>query len=125
MSPILRNRRRLMAGLVVLAFMMPSAAWAASAWLTTKITEVGLSGGNWGGGCRAKLTANPAVVIPGCMADWVTFSCSGEFTDNVRAYRMCDLAQLALVTDRYVAVNVTDDMTANGVCFASDIFLLK
>ena len=73
----------------------------------------------------AKLSSSPSGALSGCNADWVTFSCSGVFTDNVRAYRMYDQAQLALVTDKTVSVRITNDQTANGYCFATDFYLLK
>lgn len=70
------------------------------------------------GGCMAYLSPGPQTVLPGCQSGWVTFSCSGDFTDQVRAYRMVDMAQLALATSRQVYVEFRDDQKHNGYCFA-------
>jgi hypothetical protein len=76
------------------------------------------------GGCMVLLSVNPASILPSCADGWVTFSCSGKHTDSVRAYRMLDQAQLALATNRRVALNFTDQAKHDGVCFVTwiDIF---
>ena len=78
------------------------------------------SDATWGG-CMAVLSPSPHTVLPDCYPGWVTFSCSGDFTDQVRAYRMVDMAELALATGKNVQVWFRDDMKHNGYCFASRI----
>lgn len=70
------------------------------------------------GGCMALVSPSPHTVLPDCLPAWVTFSCSGDFTDQVRAYRMVDMAQLALATGKQVSVEFRDDLKHNGYCFA-------
>ncbi len=77
------------------------------------------------GGCMAYLSENPAGVLPACKNSWVTFSCTGTYTDPIRAYRMLDQAQLALATGKRVDVTIHDSKTHNGYCFASRINLLS
>jgi hypothetical protein len=73
------------------------------------------------GGCMAALSLNPQTVRPSCAPWWVTFSCSGHFTDPVRAYRMVDQAQLALATGKKAFVLIQDNKKHNGYCFANRI----
>jgi len=77
------------------------------------------------GGCMAQLSVDPASILPVCGANWVTFSCTGDFTDQVRAYRMLDQAQLALAANKQVLVQFTDTSLHNGYCFASRIDVVK
>ncbi len=77
------------------------------------------------GGCMAALSVDPATVLPACMPTWVSFSCTGDFTDPVRGYRMLDQAQLALATERLVMVTVVDTSLHNGYCFANRIDVIK
>jgi hypothetical protein len=77
------------------------------------------------GGCMALLSVDPATVLPLCGANWVTFSCTGDFTDQVRAYRMLDQAQLALAANKQVSVVITDTSLHNGYCFATRIDVVK
>jgi hypothetical protein len=77
------------------------------------------------GGCMAALSVNPQSVLPNCQASWVSFSCTGDFTDPIRAYRMVDIAELALATGKQVQVWFRDDMLHNGYCFAARIDVLR
>lgn len=72
------------------------------------------------GGCMASLTKP---VGTGCTGNWVTFSCSGSFTDKDRAYRMLDSAQMAIALNKRVTVYVDNAKLHNGYCFASRIDL--
>jgi hypothetical protein len=72
-----------------------------------------------------QLSVNPAGVLPTCAVGWVTFSCTGDFTDPVCAYRMVDQARLALASGRPVAVWIQDDKKHNGYCFANRIDVLR
>ncbi|WP_296809861.1 hypothetical protein [Thiocapsa sp.] len=55
----------------------------------------------------------------------MSFSCSGHFTDAVRAFRMLDQAQLALAMNKTVMIVVDDSRRHNGYCFASRIDLIR
>lgn len=70
------------------------------------------------GGCMAALSIAPGNV---CTGKWVTFSCSGNFTDKDRGYRMFDQAQLAYTLGKRVMVQVDTARKHNGYCFATRI----
>lgn len=98
---------------------------AASGSVVANVNRVLMTGDATYGGCMAALSVNPQTVLPSCQTYWVTFSCSGDFTDPVRAYRMVDVAELALATGKQVEVSVRDDMKHNGYCFAYRIDVLR
>ena len=98
---------------------------AESGYLVANVNRVLLKADATFGGCMAGLSANPQTVLPSCQSWWVTFSCSGDFTDPVRAYRMVDVAELALATGKQVQVFFRDDMKHNGYCFAHRIDVLR
>lgn len=96
-------------------------ALAAQATFCTHVSKVLMSADKTWGGCMAALYDNPAAFLPTCGGGWVTFSCSGDFTDRVRAYRMADQAQLAVATGNSVCLTIQDDKKHNGYCFANRI----
>jgi len=96
-------------------------ALAEYAFVTAQVKRVLVVGGGTYGGCMAQLSVSPSSLLPGCSDSWVSFSCSGDFTDRVRAYQMLDSAKLALATGKQVYVVFRDDMTHNGYCFADRI----
>lgn len=89
------------------------------------VNAVLLSSDDLYGGCMAALSADPQAVLPGCGAGWVTFSCTGDFTDQVRAYRMVDQAQLAYATNRRLRVFVDDTKKHNGYCFTPRVDVIR
>lgn len=109
----------------VLALGLVEISAAANAEFQAKVVRVLLTADDSLGGCMALLTVSPASFLPSCGDGWVTFSCSGQFTDNVRAYRMLDQAQLALVTNRSVVVNITDQQQHGGFCFVRRLDILQ
>ena len=100
-------------------------AFAASASVVANVTRVLVIGNDNFGGCMARLSVDPASVLPLCRSDWVTFSCTGHFTDPVRAYRMVDQAQLALAADLRAWVQIVDTSQHNGYCMANRIDVIK
>lgn len=114
------HRHLLVLGLT-LGFLYNHAIEAAEAVIETKILRVLIQADDSLGGCMALLSVNPGSLLPSCADGWVTFSCSGQYTDSVRAYRMLDQAQLALATDRPVSVWFTDQAKHSGFCFANRI----
>lgn len=93
--------------------------------VTAKVLQVMVAVDDYGGGCMAKLSFSPHKVLPLCARDWVTMSCSGEYTEIVRAYRLLDQAQLALASGKSVTVWIQDDKTHDGYCLASRIDVLR
>jgi hypothetical protein len=100
-------------------------ALAASGSVVAYVNRVLMTGDATYGGCMAALSVDPQTVLPGCNTWWVTFSCSGHFNDPVRAYRMVDVAELALATGKTVQVWFQDDKTHNTYCFANRIDVLR
>ena len=100
-------------------------ALAASGSVIANVSRVLVNADSTYGGCMVALTVNPQGVLPGCQPSWVSFSCTGDFTDQVRAYRMVDVAELALATGKQVQVFFRDDLKHNGYCFASRIDVLR
>jgi hypothetical protein len=98
---------------------------AATGAVTARVTRVLISNDDRWGGCMALLSVNPQTVLSGCGSGWVTFSCSGHFTNSVRAYRMLDAAELALATGKNVTVYFQDDKMHNGYCFANRIDVIR
>jgi hypothetical protein len=116
---------RLKAVLATLLLAIGGQALAASAVVTANVNRVLISADARWGGCMAALSVNPQTVLAGCSPWWVTFSCSGDFTDPVRAYRMLDQTQLALATGKMVSVWFQDDKKHNGYCFADRIDIVR
>jgi hypothetical protein len=94
---------------------------AATATFSTTITKTMVTSDGMFGGCMAKLATDPKTVLGTCGALWVTFSCTGDYTDVVRAYRMLDQAQLALAGSRTVSVQIDDGQKINGYCMVRRI----
>ncbi len=82
------------AALVLLSAIASPLALAGSASVVANVTRVLVIASDTFGGCMAQLSVDPQSVLPLCAKNWVTFSCTGTFTEPVRAYRMLDQAQL-------------------------------
>lgn len=115
-APLLRLKSFAVA--VALLFGASGQTLAASGSVSSTVQGVLMFADSTFGGCMAYISPGPQTILPGCQSGWVTFSCSGDFTDQVRAYRMVDMAQMALATNRPVFVSFRDDQTHNGYCFA-------
>jgi hypothetical protein len=102
-----------------------SAALGATAVLNGKVNRVMINNDGGFGGCMAQLTADPKAALPACGGGWVTFSCTGDFTDPVSAYRSVDQAQLALATNKDVLLVIDDSRRHNGYCFGVRIDVVR
>lgn len=109
---------------LIAAACLPAAARADKIYLEGQVERVLVAGDARFGGCMARLSSDPGRYL-NCGANWVSFSCTGDFTDAVRGYRMLDQAQLALATGRAVGVEVTDSKKHNGYCFAQRIDVIR
>lgn len=76
------------------------------------------------GSCMAKLSSSPTSIDDRCGADWVTFSCSGEFNAKSSGFAKFDVAVASLVTGNKVSVWFDPTKTHNGYCFATRVDLL-
>jgi len=79
--------------------------------------------GRWGG-CVAQLDKTLADSGLNCPSKWVTFSCSGIYTEKDVAYRMFDQAQMALALGKKVEVYVDDTKKHNEYCYGNQIRVL-
>ena len=113
------------AALALVSVIASPLALGASASVTGYVTRVLVIASDNFGGCMAQLSVDPQSVLPLCAKSWVTFSCTGTFTDPVRAYRMLDQAQLALAANKKVWLQVVDTSLHNGYCFANRIDVIK
>ena len=112
---------RLRVACAVVLLSVAAQASAATGNVTAYVNRVLIGGDATYGGCMALLSVSPQSVLGSCGPSWVSFSCSGAFTDPVRGYRMLDQAQLALATGKRVQAFFQDDKKHNGYCFASRI----
>jgi hypothetical protein len=110
-----------LATLFALFFCVSSEAAAESGQVFASVNRVMVTGNEMFGGCMAALSVDPQTVLPDCQSWWVSFSCSGAFTDPTSAYRLLDNAQLALATNKKAYVFFRDDLKHNGYCFADRI----
>jgi len=111
--------------LILSTTLASTAASGATAVLNGKVDRVMIQNDGGFGGCMAQLSVNPKAVLPACGSGWVTFSCTGDFTGPVSAYRSVDQAQLALAANKHVLVIIDDSRRHNGYCFASRIDVVR
>jgi hypothetical protein len=102
--------------------MFPGIAYCAVAAVTTNITRT-LSDEQYYGGCMAEVDTNLGSAGLACSSNWVSFSCTGDFTTSDTAHRAFDMAQIALVSGARTRVYVDDSRKHNGACFAYRLFL--
>ena len=80
--------------------------------------------GRWGG-CMVRVDTVLADLGLDCPSQWVSFSCSGIFTEKDVAYRMFDQAQMAFAMERKVEIYVDDTKKHNDYCYGNRINVLK
>ena len=95
--------------------------------LTSTIRRILNTGDHTYGGCMVELDAhiNTATNSPNCPNRWVSFSCTGEFTEKDYAFQMLDTASLAFSLNKSVKVYVDDAKKQNGSCFAYRLDVLR
>lgn len=69
------------------------------------------------GGCMARVD-EVEEASGGACTNWLTFSCTGDLTDEANATRLFEAAQIAYLTDRYVRFQADSSRQHNGHCFA-------
>lgn len=88
------------------------------------VQRVLVTGDSTFGGCMAMLSVNPATYAP-CANSWVSFSCSGHFSDKDLAFRKLDQAQLALALNKAVFVQIDTSKKHNAYCYASRVDVIR
>lgn len=100
-------------------------ASAANAQMFANAKAVLVMGDSRFGGCMVSLTTDPQSVLPSCAVGWVSLSCTGDFNDPVRAYRMLDQAQLAIATNMRMRIEISDTNKHNGYCVAYRVDVVR
>ena len=90
---------------------------AAAYFFKGQVTELIYQPGVFGT-CMAKLNPGPQSTPANCAADFVTFSCSGDFNSKQEGAVKYSAAQLAFVTGQELKVRLDDTRKHNGFCFA-------
>lgn len=80
--------------------------------------------GRWGG-CMIRINQLLADSGLDCRSKWVSFSCSGVFTEKDIAYRMFDQAQMAFALGREIEVYVDDTKKHKDYCYANRVNVLR
>jgi hypothetical protein len=101
------------------------ASYAATVKVKGLVTKTTVADAERWGGCMAQLDQKLADAGLNCPGKWVTFSCSGVYTEKDVAYRMFDQAQMALALGRKVEVYVDDTKKHNDYCYANQIRISK
>ena len=109
--------------MIILALMvavaLPSSADEAT-W-TTKVRRVVVHDTNFSG-CMAYLGRGPADLGLNCNGKWIALGCDGSEASKAVGAAKLSAAQLSLVTDSEVYVQVTDDVFFNNrYCYATRI----
>lgn len=79
------------------------------------------------GGCMIQVSESISSKLPACNEGWVSLDCRSAFpetTKSIAAHKLSQ-AQLALVADKTVYLEVTDTRKANGYCLATRIDVIR
>lgn len=123
--------KRMMMGIAaLLALSLGALAYGATMAVIGKFDRTFSADDGANGGCMAQLDVSLREAGLDCSTNWVTFSCSGNasqeaFTNRDDAYRKFDSALMAFALDKRVRVDVTDEMKQGGACFATRLDVLK
>ena len=123
--------KRMMIGIAaLLALSLGALAYGATMVVTSKFNRTLSADDGAFGGCMGQLDASLRDAGLDCASNWVTFSCSGNasqeaFTNRDDAYRKFDSALMAFALDKRVSVTVTDEMKQGSHCFAKRVDVLK
>jgi len=98
---------------------------AAIAPVQAEVNRILITEGDTFGGCMVQLTTDIASSGVDCRGNWVSFSCSGDFTTKDVAYKMLETAQLAYALGTRVIVYADDSRQHNNWCYANRIDLLR
>jgi hypothetical protein len=116
--------KRVMIFAAVLAMLGSPISNAATANITAKVNRVLIADQGKFGGCMVALSVSVNATLPNCPGNWVSFSCSGDFTTKDVAFRMLDMAQMAKALNKNVLVTVDDTKKHNGFCYGSRVDIM-
>ena len=117
--------KRIMLLLMALYLAYAPASHATTAKVRGLVTKTVIADqGRWGG-CMVRMDKTLADSGLNCPSQWVSFSCSGIYTEKDVAYRMFDQAQMAFAMQRQVEIYVDDSKKHNEYCYGNRINVLK
>ena len=113
----------------VAAFLISSfitnVAFADTANVVTKVREILLWDGAYGG-CMVRATNSISDYGIDCRDGWISLDCEGVAGGSKQhAARMLDQANLAKLTEKNIAIRVTDTVKINGWCQGIAMQILK
>lgn len=113
-------------GVAALLSLVPQFSQSAIATLNqVRVTKTLIADdGRWGE-CMAEFNRSLASVGLDCPGNWVSFSCSGDFTTKDNANRMFESARMAQALGFRAYVVVNDQLKHNGYCYANRIDLFE
>jgi hypothetical protein len=112
------------AGLLLSTIFFVQQAYADTGYIkSAKVIRTLLDQNNFGQ-CMVALSVNPSSILATCK-NWLSMSCDGTFNDRALAFHMLEKFQLALATDRDVAVWFTDTQKHNGFCVVNRVDLIR
>jgi hypothetical protein len=107
-------------GASILAVSAPSDAATATI-RDARVTRTLVADQDRWGSCMALLDQSIGASGLDCPGQWVSFSCSGEFTAKDVGYKMFETAQMAQALGFRVNVVADDSLKHNGFCYANRI----
>lgn len=122
--------KRFLLGAGILSALVASPLLADVAVLNdTKITgllitaELDGQGNTLYGGCMARISKRDIAAETGlnCPADWVSFSCSGDFLTLADSSRLLNAAQMADALDLSLNIKIDDSRKHNGFCLSTRV----
>ena len=73
------------------------------------------------GECMIKVQPSFSATAPSCGADWVTFSCSGDFNSKSTGRNKYDAAVAAKILGQRLYIEVETTKQHNGYCYATRV----
>lgn len=110
-----------LASSLMLLFFLTESSLAATAGKKVNVEAILLDDTAYGG-CMAKVSPSPATYNGvSCAANYVTFSCTGEYNSKSISANKFAAAQLAYVTGNQLYIIVDDTKKHNGYCYAKRV----
>lgn len=106
--------------IVAMALIVSRGLLAATGGLEFSITGM-LTDDTAYGGCMARVSPSPASLGLNCAADYVSFSCTGDFNAKNIGQTKFQAAQLAFVTSKKLYIALDDTKLHNGYCYSNRV----
>jgi len=116
--------KKLIITLAIATIAFSSNLFAAKASIDAKVTRVLMDDERYGQ-CMAQLDVLIASSGLDCPSNYVTLSCSGDFSTKDIAYHKFENAQMSLALNKRIKVYIDDTKKHNGYCYAYRVVLVK